>query len=129
AFTAVVSIGTGRLFGVMPALHAAREDLSLTLREGAGSSGSGRSSAIRSGLVVLEIALALALVIGSGLLIRTSLALRSVAPGFDPNNVLTMSMSFTGPRFQTAASVEQAIRAGVERLQTVPGVVSASAAC
>ncbi len=127
-FTAVVSIGTGLLFGVAPALHAARDDLSGTLRDGTAASGT-RNARVRSGLVVLEIALALMLVIGSGLLIRTSMALRSVAPGFDPNNVLTMSMSFTGPRFQTAASVEQAIRAGVERLQTVPGVVSASAAC
>ena len=127
-FTAVVSIGTGLLFGAAPALHAAREDLSGTLRDGTAASGT-RNARVRSGLVVLEIALALMLVIGSGLLIRTSLALQSVAPGFDANNVLTMSMSFTGPRFQTAASVEQTIRAGVERLRTIPGVVSASAAC
>ena len=128
-FTALVSIGTGLLFGIMPALHAAREDLSGTLRDGTGASGGGRSNRIRSALVVLEVALALTLVIGSGLLIRTSLALRAVPPGFDANNVLTMRMSFTGPRFQTAASVEQAIEAGVERLRTLPGVVSASAAC
>ena len=127
-FTAVVSIGTGLLFGVAPALHAAREDLSGTLRDGTAASGT-RNARVRSALVVFEIALALMLVIGSGLLIRTSLALRSVAPGFDANNVLTMSMSFTGPRFPTAASVEQAIRGGVERLRTIPGVVSASAAC
>src|SRR5205085_322185 len=101
AFTAIVSIGTGLLFGVMPALHAAREDLSGTLRDGTGSSGGGRSNRVRSALVVLEVALALTLVIGSGLLIRTSLALRAVAPGFEANNVLTMRMSFTEPRFQT----------------------------
>ena len=129
AFTAIVSIGTGLLFGVMPALHAAREDLSGTLRDGTGSSGGGRSNRVRSALVVLEVALALTLVIGSGLLIRTSLALRAVAPGFEANNVLTMRMSFTEPRFQTAASVEQAIEAGVERLRNIPGVVSASASC
>jgi predicted permease len=129
AFTAVVSIGTGLLFGAMPALHASREDLSGTLRDGTGSSGGGRTARVRSALVVLEVALALTLVIGSALLIRTSLALRAVAPGFDATNVLTMSMSFTGPRFQTAASVEQAIRTGVERLRTLPGVVAASAAC
>ena len=81
AFTAVLSIGTGLLFGVMPALHSARTDLSTVLRDGAGSSGGGRSNSVRSGLVVLEIALALMLVIGSGLLIRTSMALRAVAPG------------------------------------------------
>jgi predicted permease len=78
---------------------------------------------------VLEIALALTLVIGSALLIRTSLALRAVSPGFDATNVLTMHMSFTGPRFQTSESVEQTIRAGVDRLHTIPGVLTASATC
>ncbi len=127
-FTAVVSLATGLLFGVAPALHAARSDLSGTLRDGTGSS-SGRHNRVRSALVVLEIALALTLVIGSGLLIRTSLALRAVAPGFDASNVLTMRMSFTGPRFQTSMSVDQAIRDGMDRLRAIPGVVSASAAC
>jgi predicted permease len=129
AFTAAVSIGTGLLFGVMPAIHAARQDLSGTLRDGAGASGGGRSNRVRSGLVVLEIALALTLVIGSGLLIRTSMALRAVAPGFDANNVLTMRMSFTGPQFQTSSSVDQAIRLGAERLREIPGVELASASC
>ncbi|HEY4218685.1 MAG TPA: ABC transporter permease [Gemmatimonadaceae bacterium] len=128
-FTAVVSIGTGLLFGVMPAFHAARQDLNGVLREGSGSAGGGRHNHVRSSLVVLEIALALTLVIGSGLLIRTSLALRAVSPGFDANNVLTMHMAFTGPRFAASASVDQAIRDGVDRLKTLPGVVNASAAC
>ena len=128
-FTAVVAIGTGVVFGIVPALNAARDDLNQTLRDGTGASGGGRHNRLRSALVVLEMALALTLVIGSGLLIRTSLALRAVAPGFDPTNVLTMRMSFTDPRFQTSESVEQAIREGVDRLRTVPGVVSATAAC
>jgi predicted permease len=62
-------------------------------------------------------------------LIRTSLALRAVSPGFDANNVLTMRMSFTGPRFQTASAVDLAIHDGVERIRALPGVESASAAC
>jgi predicted permease len=128
-FTAVVSLGTGLLFGLMPAIHAARDDLSGTLRDGASAGAAGRNSRIRSTLVILEMALALALVIGSGLLIRTSLALRAVAPGFDANNVLTMRMSFTGPRFQSAVAVDQAIRDGVDRLKLLPGVELASAAC
>jgi len=128
-FTMVVSIATGLLFGVAPALQAARQDLSGTLRDGTGASGGRVSHHVRSTLVVLEIALALALVIGSGLLIRTSLALRAVAPGFDPTNVLTMTMSFTGPRFQTSMSVEQAIRDGADRLRRVPGVELTSASC
>jgi predicted permease len=129
AFTALVSIGTGLLFGVMPAIHAARHDLSGTLRDGTGASGGGASNHVRSALVVLEIALALTLVIGSGLLIRTSLALRAVDPGFDANNVLTMRMAFTGPRYESAVAVDQVIQAGVERLRALPGVVNASAAC
>ncbi len=129
AFTAAVSIFTGLLFGVAPALHAVRADLSGTLRDGTGSSSGGRHSRLRSALVVFEVALALMLVIGSGLLIRTSMALRAVAPGFDASNVLTMRMSFTGPRFESSSSVDQTIRDGVDRLRTVPGVVMASAAC
>jgi len=129
AFTAAVSIVTGLLFGVAPAIHAAREDLNGVLREGSGSAGGGRHNGLRSSLVVVEVALALALVIGSGLLIRTSLALRAVSPGFDASNVLTMRMSFTGPRFASSTVVDQTIRDGVTRLRTIPGVVEASAAC
>jgi predicted permease len=128
-FTAAVSVGTGLLFGVMPAIHAARQDLSGTLRDGTGASGGGRGLSVRSVLVVVEVGLALTLVIASALLIRTSLAIRSVQPGFDPTNVLTMQTSFTGPRFQTSASIDQAIRDATERLKTVPGVEVASAAC
>ena len=128
-FAAVVSIATGLLFGIAPALHAARENLSGTLRDGTGSSAGGRHGRLRSSLVVLEIALALTLVIGSGLLIRTSLALRAVQPGFDANNVLTMQMSFTGPRFRTSESVENTIREGIDRLRTIPGVEMATASC
>jgi putative ABC transport system permease protein len=127
-FTAAVSVVTGLVFGVMPALHAARNDLTGPLRDGAGSGGV-RNNRLRAALVVLEMALALVLVIGSGLLIRTSLALRAVEPGFDATNVLTMKMSFTEPRFQASAVVDRAIRDGVDRLKTVPGVVSASASC
>jgi putative ABC transport system permease protein len=129
AFTAVVSLGTGLLFGVMPAISAARDDLNGTLRDGTGGSGGGNAKGVRSALVVAEVALALMLVIGSGLLIRTSLALRAVQPGFDPANVLTMRMAFSGPRFATSASVDQLIRQGVDKLKTVPGVSLASASC
>jgi len=113
----------------MPALHAARQDLSGTLRDGTGASGGGRGLNVRSVLVVVEVGLALTLVIASALLIRTSMAIRSVNPGFDATNVLTMQTSFTGPRFQSSASIDQAIRAATERIRTLPGVEQASAAC
>jgi putative ABC transport system permease protein len=130
AFTLAVSLGTGILFGLIPAFQGSRADLSATLKESGGRSGTGfRQNKARSILVVLEVALALILLIGSALLIRTSVALGHVNPGFDATNVLTMRMSLTGPRFQTSAGVEQMVHDGVERLKTLPGVLAASATC
>jgi predicted permease len=129
-FTLAVAVGTGVLFGLFPALQAARTDLTTTLKESAGRSGSGfRQNKARSILVVAEVALALILLIGSALLIRTAIALNQVNPGFDTTNVLTMRMSLTGPQYVKSASVDQLIRNGVERLRALPGVVEASATC
>ena len=123
AFTAAVAVGTGLLFGLMPALHSSRADLNATLKDSVGRSGAVlRHNKARSALVVVEVALALVLLIGSALLIRTLVALRNVEPGFDASNVLTMRMSLTGPRFLTSAAVEQLVRDGVERLRALPGV-------
>ena len=74
-------------------------------------------------------ALALVLLIGSALLIRTAVALGRVDPGFDPSNVLTMRMSLSGAASERSEAVEQLIRNGVERPRAIPGVVSASATC
>jgi predicted permease len=129
-FTLLVSLVTGMLFGLIPALQSSRIDLTTTLKESSGRSGSGfRQNKVRSILVVTEVALALVLLIGSALLIRTSVALSRVDPGFDVRNVLTMRMSMTGPQFQRAEAVEQVIRNGVERVRAIPGVVHASATC
>src|SRR5207342_2233389 len=130
AFAMIVSLATGVLFGLIPAIQGSRADLSSTLKESAGRSGTGfRQNKARSVLVVLEVALALILLIGSALLIRTAVALGGVDPGFDPRNVLTMRMSLTGPRFLKSEGVEQMVRDGVERLRALPGVVTASATC
>jgi predicted permease len=130
AFTLLVSVGTGVLFGLVPALQASHADLSSTLKESAGRSGTGfRQNKTRSVLVVSEVTLAIVLLIGSALLIRTSLALRAVDPGFDAGHVLTMRMSLSGPRFQTSDGVEQMVRGGIERLRALPGVEAASATC
>jgi putative ABC transport system permease protein len=129
-FAIVVSIVTGIVFGLIPALHASRADLSSTLKEGAGRSGTGfRQNKARSILIVSEIALALILLVGSALLIRTSLALSAVDPGFDAAHVLTMRMSLQNPKYFEADAVERLVRDGVERLRTIPGVELASAAC
>jgi putative ABC transport system permease protein len=130
SFTILVSIGTGILFGLIPALQGSNADLNVALKESSGRSGTGfRHNKARSLLVVLEVALAIILLVGSALLIRTSLALRAVDPGFDPHNVLTMQMSLTGPRFTSSTAVDLMIREGVERLRAIPGVESAGATC
>jgi len=129
-FALVVSMATGILFGLIPALHGSRTTLSETLKESSSRSGTGfRHNKSRSLLVVAEMALALVLLVGSALLIRTSLALGSVDPGYDANNVLTMRMSLSGSRFLESAGVEQMIRDGRDRLQALPGVERASATC
>ncbi|MGA8027232.1 MAG: ABC transporter permease [Bryobacteraceae bacterium] len=130
AFTIVVSLLTGILFGLIPALEASRADLSSTLKESSGRTGSGfRQNKARSILVISEMSLAIVLLIGAALLIRTFLALRMVNPGFDPHHVLTMQMSLTGARFEKTAGVAQAAHDGVERVEALPGVVSAATTC
>ncbi|MCH7746727.1 MAG: ABC transporter permease [Acidobacteria bacterium] len=129
-FAFVVSFGTGVLFGLIPALQGSRADLSGTLKESGGRTGTGfRQNKTRAVLVVSEVALALILLVGSALLIRSSLALNAVDPGFDATNVLTMRMSLTGPRFATAAGVEQLLREGLDRVRALPGVEHAAATC
>jgi putative ABC transport system permease protein len=129
-YTLVVSVGTGVLFGLIPALQGSRTDLTTSLKESAGRSGTGfRQNKVRSLLVVAEVALALILLVGSALLIRTTLALRAVDSGFDPSDVLTMRMSLAGTRYMTSAPVTRLFRDGVERLQALPGVERAAATC
>jgi len=129
-FTVGVALATGLIFGLIPALQSSKTDLTTTLKESAGRSGSGfRQNKMRSVLVVVEVALALVLLIGSALLIRTAAALGRVDPGFDAHNVLTMKMSLKGAEFEKAEAVEQLVRNGVEKLRTIPGVVNASATC
>ena len=130
AFTIFVSLITGILFGLVPALHSSKSDLTTTLKESSGRSGTGfRQNKIRSALVVIEVALALVLLVGSALLIRTAMALSDVDPGFDTHNVLTMRMSLKGAKFDKSDAVEQLVHNGVDRLKAIPGVVEASATC
>ena len=131
AFTLGVSLFTGILFGLFPAIGASRPDLNSTLKESSNRAGTGfHQSKARSLLVISEISLAMVLLIGAALLIRTFLALHRVNPGFDSHNLLTMEMSLTGDRFQKTAGVAQLVRDGRERLNAIPGVeVSASTCC
>jgi predicted permease len=130
AFTFVAALFTGVLFGLVPALSASRVELSITLRESGSRTGSGvRLNKARSVLVVTEMALALVLLVGAALLIRTFAALRGVNPGFDARNVLTMQMSLTSSRFETAAGVDRLERDGRQRIESLPGVTAAAMTC
>jgi len=127
-FTLGVSLLTGILFGLFPAFSASRSDLNSTLKESSNRSSTGfREGKARSLLVVSEISLALVLLIGAALLIRTYIALHEVDPGFDAHNVLTIEMSLNGPRYQNTAGVTQLLRDGRDRLNALPGVELAAA--
>jgi len=89
----------------------------------------GRRTKARATLVVTEVALAVMLVVGAALLIRTSLALRAVDAGFDAHNVVTMRTSITATRFETRAGLAQPTRDAGNEIRTVPGVLSATATC
>lgn len=129
-FTILIALVTGVLFGLIPALTASRSDLNVTLRESGARSGSGlRQNKARSLLVITEMALALVLLVGATLLIRTFAALRSVDPGFNTHNVLTMNMSITGPRFEKTAAVAELVEEARRQVEAIPGVEAMSTTC
>jgi predicted permease len=127
-FTAALSLVTGICFGLVPALHASRTDLNSTLKETGSRAGSGlRQNKARGVLVIAEIALAMVLLAGAGLLIRTFAALHAVSPGFDPHNVLTMETSLTGQKYDRTAAIDQMTRQVLDRVHAIPGVEAAAA--
>lgn len=129
-FALAVSLGTGMLFGLIPALGASRSDLGLVLKESGGRAFTGfRQNRVRSGLVIGEVLLAVVLLIGAGLLIRTFVALRNVNAGFDPHGVLTMQMSLTDQRFTRTATVAQLVRDARHRIEALPGATAAATTC
>jgi hypothetical protein len=118
-----MSIVTGILFGLMPAFGASRPDLAATMNEGGSRSGFGlRQSKARSLLIVGEVGLALVLLVGAALLIRTFIALHQVQPGFDAHNVITMEMALNGRRYEKTAGVAQLIHESRDRIHAIPGV-------
>lgn len=128
-FTLVISLLTGVLFGLFPALIASRTDLSSVLNASGNRSVTGfHRGRIHSMLVVSEISIALVLLIGAALLIHTFIALRAVGPGFETDHILTMEMSLTGQRFEKTAGVAQLLREGRDRLNAIPGVEASAAA-
>jgi putative ABC transport system permease protein len=129
AFTMAVSVVTGVLFGLLPALQISRIDVNTSLKEASGRSGTGmKQNRVRGALVVSEVALALILLVGAALLIRTFQGLRSVEPGFDASNVLTLKTSLSGGRYDRTAQAAGLVHNAVERIEALPGVKAAGMA-
>ena len=127
AFTIGLALVTGVAFGLLPALHTSKPDLVSTLKEASGRSGTGLHHArLRSTLVVVETALALVLLVGAALLIRSFIGLRSVNSGLDPHNVFTFQTSLSGAAYSTTATVSNFSTQVVQRLEVIPGVEAAA---
>jgi putative ABC transport system permease protein len=128
AFTFGIAVLTGVLFGLLPALRISKLDVNSVLKEASGRSGTGlRHNRVRSVLVAAEMALAVILVAGAALMIRTFVGLRSVQPGFDPHHVITMQTSLSGGRYDSTAKVANMIRQAVDHMEALPGVRAAAA--
>jgi len=126
-FTFAVSVLTGILFGLLPALQASRPNLNERLKAGGRNATSGTNrQRLRGTLVIAEIALSLVLLVGAGLLIRSFVRLQAVNPGFNPSNVLTMRIDLTGPKYKTSSQVIAFNNQLLERLKQLPGIESAS---
>jgi len=128
AATLLVSLVTGITFGLVPAVQASRSDLTGSLREGERGStvGAGRHR-LRRLLMASELALALVLLVGAGLMVRTFVALRRFDPGFDSRRVVTAVVSLKGSRSEAPARRLAFYREVLDRVRALPGVVSASA--
>jgi putative ABC transport system permease protein len=127
-FTFGLTLLTGIIFGLVPALEAARFDLNESLKEGGKNIGGGaRSHRLRNLFVVTQVALALVLLVGAGLLMKSLNRLQSVEPGFEPNNLLTMQISLPGRKYDTDPKVIDFFKRAIEQLQAVPGVEVAGA--
>jgi putative ABC transport system permease protein len=126
-FSAALSVLTGILFGLAPALQVSRSNIVDTLKESAlSTTASTRSHRLLGLLVIVETSLALVLLVSAGLLIRSLIRLRDVNPGFDPRNVMTSVLDLPDEKYSNAKKVE-AIRDLMPRVKALPGVVSAAA--
>ena len=126
AFALGISVVTGLLFGVVPALDVTRREL----RESLGGSGralTGSQGRFRNGLVVAEIALALVLLSGAGLMLKSFAHMRAVDPGFHPDHVLTMTVDLPDSTYRTTPQITEFHQHTLQKLSHLPGVVSAGA--
>jgi hypothetical protein len=130
-FTLLLCALAGILFGLAPAMRASRLDLHASLKDAARGSGAstvwGRGNNLRRLLVAAELALSLVLLIGAGLLIRSFAHLINVPTGFNSKNVLTLSLTMNGRKYDKAPAVIDTYRQLADRLEQLPGVTAAGA--
>jgi len=127
AFTLGISLVTGLIFGLVPALQASRPDVNDALKEGGRDSTGGGGARIRNLLVVSEIALSLVLLVGAGLLIRSFMRLQQFELGFNPEHLITMRVQLPGSKYKERKQVADFFQQLFERIEAVPGVQSAGA--
>ena len=127
AWTALISLGSGILFGIAPAWHGTRMNLNDSLKEGGRTGGeSVGARRLRSVLVVTEVALAMMLLIGAGLLIRSFVRLQQVHPGFSPQQLVTMQLSLPRVKYPERPQILTFYDRLLQRVTTLPGVRSAA---
>lgn len=127
-FALGITLVTGLLFGIAPTLQAAKPDLVEALKEGARGSRGRASTRARNTLVVAEIALAVMLLAGAGLLLRSFLRLQEIDPGFQTENVLKLHLTLPEARYDEDAKLALFVTALTERLEALPGVEAAGVA-
>ena len=126
-FTMAVSIGVAVAFGLLPALHASRTDLRASLSESAGTTTSPSARRVLNGLVIVEVALALVLLVGAGLMTRSFARLLEVDPGFEPSNVVAAQVFLPTAKYRERHRLVQFYEDVLVRLRSTPGVTAASA--
>lgn len=127
-FTLAVSVLTGIVFGLVPAVHAARSDLNETLKEGLkGSMGSAAGKRTRNVLVAVEVALSLVLLVGAGLMVKSFVRLQRMNLGFNPGQLLAVDVSLSSSRYPEDRQQVAFFQESLERLRSLPGVRSAAA--
>ena len=127
AFTLGLTVITGLIFGLAPALQASRIDLNERLKEAGRSAGGASHNRVRSLMMVSEIALSFMLLVGAGLLIKSFMHLRDVSPGFNPANVLSVRVAIPSSKYGQGEPRTQVLRQLEEQIETLPGVQSAGA--
>ena len=125
-FSFLVSVFTGVLFGVLPALRSSKTDLQETLKDSSATTTDTQGKRLRGVLVVAEVAFSVALLVGAGLLVKSMFVLLGTDKSFNPNGVLTMEVKVSRGRYQQPGELSRVLHRVLDNVKTVPGVESAT---